>query len=336
MDQADSRFPVEDLDTYASVYERDIDLALMAAIRSSAAIRDWLAGAVGFPCVDLLLVRHSWSTADHRESDIEVRFGVPTSAYVLQIENKLDARFQPGQQAAYEDRATSLSEEAEVVEARCALFCPAAYVAAEDCSRFDAVLTYEEARDVLLDEGSWGREAALLIQHAIVKHRRGGSDRPDDPVRTEFFRRMAEVAAAAGLPPVPPRPRKPNAGFLWWPRKEGLQQPQSWEPSGAHGAWLGAKLVHGSADIELIGVGAVCEIDELARRLEATGVVPEVSDASIRVRRAVPVLDPDRPLEEQRAAVDEVVGGLLEQRAWWHEVGHSLVEALIDSRRSAS
>ena len=149
MNHAESLFSADALDTYASVYERDIDIALVAAIRSSAAIRAWLCAGAGFPNLDLLHVRHSWSTVQHRESDIEVRFGAPTAVYVLQIENKLDAEFQPDQQAAYVDRSVCLSEEPEVLEARCILVCPAAYARVAECSAFDVALTYEQARDVL-------------------------------------------------------------------------------------------------------------------------------------------------------------------------------------------
>ena len=132
MEHAESLFPVEALDTYASVYERDIDFALVAAIRSPPTIRAWLCCEVGFPELSLLHVRHSWSPAQHRESDIEVRLGRPAAAYDLQIENKLDANFQQGQQAAYVNRAVALSEEPDVLEARCILFCPAAYARVAD------------------------------------------------------------------------------------------------------------------------------------------------------------------------------------------------------------
>ena len=321
------------LDTYAAVYERDIDIAFVMAVRASSAVRAWLCSEVGFPELELLRVRHSWNPDQDRESDIEARFGQPDAAYVIQIENKLDAVFQPGQQAAYADRALSLSEEAEVVEARCILFCPAAYEQAADGSGFDAVLTYEQVLEVLLGEGAWGREIALLIQHAIVKHRRGGTQSPDDPTRTEFFGRFSELAQAAGLPPVPTKPRKRNAGFLWWPRRGTLKQPKNWRPRGAHGALLCAKLIHGWADIELIGVGDVCNLSELAGQLEGAGVEFEVSGSTVRIRERVPVLDPDRSLEGQRPEVDEFVGGLEKQAAWWREAGRSLVEAQLDSHR---
>ena len=327
-------FSSDELDTYAAVYERDVDLVLVGAARASRSFRAWLLDAVGFPTLDLLRARHSWSTADDRESDVELRFGSEPESYVLQVENKLDAAFQPGQQAAYAERAARLAEDPTVVEARCALLAPEQYARVADSAAFDVVLTYEAVRDVLDGMGPFGRESALILEHAIQKHRRGGAQRPDDPARTEFFRAFSEAAAQAGLPLVPPRPRKANAGFLWWPRAGTLEQPRGWAPRGAHGAWLGAKLVHGSADIELTAIGARCDHGELAHRLRAPNFEVQMSGPSVRIRRGVPVVDPSLPFAAQTADSRANIEGLLELRAWWSATGRAVVEEEIE--RAAS
>lgn len=335
---ADNRtLTADELDTFASIYERDVDITLVQSIRSCPAMRDWLRTHAGFPAAELFQVHHSLSTSDQREADIEVRFGDPEAAYVLQIENKLDAEFQPDQQASYVARAESLTEESNVVAARCILICPERYAQSADGSAFDAVLTYEAARDLLLDEGPWGRSAALVIQHAIDKHRRGGTDAPIDEARTEFFRRFSELAHQHGLPLIPHRPRKRNAGFLWWPRAGTLRQPRGWNPRGSHGASLSAKLIRGFADIELTGVGLVCDIRQLAAELDRQGVEFERNDPHLRVRKSAPRLDPSADLDDQREAAEAFVAATLQQHTWWHDVGCALVEDLIkepDSRSS--
>lgn len=329
MAEAETPFSLDELDTFSAVYERDVDIALVGAIRASAAIRAWILKSVDLPASELLNVRHSLPTNDQRESDIELRFGTPTASYVIQLENKLDATFQPGQQASYASRAESMAEASDVAGARCALFCPRAYALTADCRAFDAVLSYEHACDILINEGAWGRTTALLIQHAIVKHRRGGSETPNDPMRTEFFKRFSELAHQVGLPLAPHRQRKRNAGFLWWPRAGTLRQPKGWNPRGSHGAWLSAKFIHGSADIELTGVGAACDISELAAQLERQGIDFESNDAHLRIRKAAPRLEPSRDLHEQRDAADAFVRSIAHQHTWWHEVGRRIVEEQI-------
>ena len=324
----------DELDTFASIYERDVDITLVQSIRSCPAIRNWLLTQAGLPAADLFRVRHSLSTSDKRETDLEVRFGDAKAAYVLQIENKLDAEFQPDQQASYVARTESLAEESDVVAARCILICPERYAQSADGSAFDAILTYEAARDILLAEGAWGRSAALVIQHAIDKHRRGGTDSPIDESRTKFFRSFSELAHQHGLPLIPHRPRKRNAGFLWWPRAGTLRQPKGWNPSGSHGASLSAKLIHGFADIELTGVGSVCDIRKLAKELDENDVVHDRNGGHLRIRKDAPQLDPSSEFDTQRDAANTFVRSLAEQHRWWHDVGCDLVAKRIHMERN--
>jgi len=330
MMDSESQFSIDELDTFASIYERDVDITLVQSIRSCPAMRDWLRTHAGFPAAELFQVRHSLSTSDQRETDLEVRFGDEKAAYVLQIENKLDAEFQPNQQESYAARAESLTEDSDVVAARCILICPERYAQSADGSAFDAILTYESARDILLAEGPWGRSAALVIQHAIDKHRRGGTDAPIDEARTEFFRRFSELAHQNGLPLIPHRPRKRNAGFLWWPRAGTLRQPRGWNPSGSHGASLSAKLIHGFADIELTGVGSVCDIHKLGQELDNYGITHGRNEGHLRIRSDAPQLDPSSGFDAQRDEANTFVRALTEQHQWWHDVGCDLVAKLIN------
>ena len=325
-----TRFDNGRLDTFASIYERDIDLVLVMALRASPAVADLFARAVECQRAPVLTVCHSVSTIDGREADIEMRLGDASRPVVVQIENKLDAVFQPDQPEAYAERMLALRSDASIADARSVLFCPARYreTAAASAVSFDATVTYEEVRDRLLEDGAWGREAALVIEHAIRKHRRGGSHSPDDLPRTRFFANFAELAAGEGLPEVPPKARKAGAGFLWYPREATLTQPRGWTLANAsHGAWLGAKLVHGHADIELTGLAPLVDVEALRSDLSEESVAFSANKTSVKLRTVVPPLAPDRTVLDQFNEVAEFISELVRLRDWWEKKGRAVVES---------
>jgi hypothetical protein len=123
--------------------------------------------------------------------------------------------------------------------------------------------------------------------------------------------------------------------LLWWPRAGTLRQPRGWNPRCSHGASLSAKLIHGFADIELTGVGLVCNFHQLAAELDLQGVDFEKNEPHLCVRKSAPRLDPSADLDDQSEAAGAFVAATLQQHTWWHDVGCGLVEDLIkvpDSR----
>ena len=189
------------------------------------------------PANPLVSVRHSLTIPDGREADIELRTGEAQQPHVVEIENKIDAEFQPGQIESYRVRARASEESGDVSSARTLLLAPHAYLSAAGASAdlFHSAVSYEDVWDCLRDDSPWGRETALLVEHAIQQHRRGGRQAVTDDVRTAFFAEFAKRAEARGLPHVPPIARSAGAGFFSYPRETTLIQPKGWGPSASSG-----------------------------------------------------------------------------------------------------
>ncbi|MBL8857788.1 MAG: hypothetical protein JNL28_04690 [Planctomycetes bacterium] len=318
-------FSDSELDSFNAVYERDIDIALVVALRASAAVRGLFAGAMGSAATNLVNVRNSVPTPDGREADIELVLASHTGSVTIEIENKLDASFQSEQVESYLKRAMDAKSFAILVA-------PHQYLAASQVSatRFHGTVRYEDVRDTLLADGNWGRSIALLLEHAIRQHRRGGRMSPDSLPRSQFFNAFAELGANSGLPSIPDRPRKAGAGFLWYPRDVGLTQVRGWKlPNGAHGAWLSAKFEHGSADIELTGIRSLVDLAAVRQIALETGMDLEIDKISLRFKTAAPRLNPDEPLERQSVEARHFVQRVLEARAWWESKGRRSIEACL-------
>ncbi|MCP4308613.1 MAG: PD-(D/E)XK nuclease family protein [bacterium] len=228
-------FTEEELDTYPALREADVDLVVVMAIRASARIRDLFAAAVGHGARPLLGALHSVSTPDGREADIVMQLGERNRVVILEVENKIDAEFQPSQAIDYVKRASELRKEAHVLDARCVLLAPAAYIeAAKESEHFHATVSYEELRNALRKEGEWGREAALVVEHAIRQHRRGGAPKQVSDHRTRFFRDFALLADVFELPRPPETDRASSASYVWFskelltPIKVGGEVPEAW------------------------------------------------------------------------------------------------------------
>jgi hypothetical protein len=324
-----------DLETYRSICERDVDMALILSLRADETVRAFVAGAAGVDDTKLVSVRHSMSTTDGREADLELRLGDPELPWVVEVENKLDAPFQPGQAEGYRRRREEAESQGGFAGARSVLICPRAYSRREEAKQFDGVVTYEALRGLLSGRGAWADEVALILDHALQRYRRGPSNSEDDPAVTEFFAAFTERALRLGLPPVPIRGRKAGAGFLWWPwtptlawpaRSEGPQQP-----------CLCAKFVHGNVDIELYDLLDWVDEDDLRSALLADSESVEfiVKGKRSRLRRRSHVLDPQAPIGAQEAAVNDFLERLADHFQWWQSRGVQLVSSLLDRGSSA-
>lgn len=320
-----------DLDTYCAIRERDTDLVLVMALRASEDVRGLFARSVEWDHDQLIAVSHSHSTRDGREVDVQAIFGLGAERRILHIENKIDAMFQPYQAESYAERVARLREEEDIGAAACLLFCPADFAEASiQTQTFDAVVTYEDVRDTLSELGPWGSEAALILEHAILQYRRGGISSPDDPIRTDFFARLAADAADRGLPTMPPVPRKAQAGFLWFPRDATLTQPNGWRlAGGSQGAWLVSKVLRGTVDIELSGIGRRVALEAVRNAYEGMPYALKTTKTSALIRARAQPLAPDESYEEQIEAVTSVLDTLVAVRSWWESDGVKRLESVL-------
>jgi hypothetical protein len=326
-------FGDDELDTYSAIYERDVDVVLVMALRSSAAARALVCAAVGVPADPLLSVRHSLTTPDGREADVVLRTGESRRPHVVEIENKIDADFQPGQIESYRDRARASEASGDVSSARTLLLAPEGYLrtAGAVVELFHSTVSYEELRDCLRHESAWADEAALLIEHAIRQHRRGGRQSPTDDAKTTFFADFTARAEGRGLPHVPVIPRKSGAGFLWYPLEGTLVQPKGWHPGGSGGAWLVAKFDRGRADIELTRIlEAIVDHESLLAALEQEPILFQAQPPRVVVHVQGEPIDLDMPIEGQMAEVDQLIECLVEARTWWDSRGRHLIERHLD------
>ena len=330
---SDGAFSDEELDTYSAIYERDADIILVMALRSSPAARALVCAAADVPTDPLLTVRHSLTTPDGREADVELRTGESRRQHIVEIENKLDADFQPGQVESYLERARASEASDDVASARTLLLAPEAYLktAGAVAEVFHSTVSYEDLRDCLRHESTWADEAALLIEHAIQQYRRGGRQSPTDDAKTTFFADFTKRAEGSGLPEVPVIPRKSGAGFLWYPRDETLTQPKGWRPGGSGGVWLVAKLKEGRADIELTRIlEAIVDHESLLAALEQEPILFQAQPPRVVVQVQGEPLDMDMPIEGQLAEVDQLIECLVESRTWWESRGRRLIEEHLD------
>ena len=132
-------FDDDELDTYASIYERDVDLFVVCALRTSESVLELFCNSVGLSRGTAVHVRHSLTTGDGREADIELRVRIGDEVHVFQVENKLDDVFQDGQPEAYAERVRTLATQEDFSSAHSILLAPRAYLETANCDPFDAV-----------------------------------------------------------------------------------------------------------------------------------------------------------------------------------------------------
>jgi len=174
--------------TLSHATERDIDLLLVEEFRCSKAFREQFISEIStFRDVSLTHINghvtHSRRRMhSRREIDILLEIDGLEGRYAILIENKLDTAEQPEQGESYRLEAMALSS-GDFDFALTVLVCPEAYreKSAAFADKFDAVVTYERLRDMLMEraareKGELGARLnyrTALLQQAIEKGRRG-------------------------------------------------------------------------------------------------------------------------------------------------------------------
>lgn len=161
--------------------ERDIDLLLCSELHAAGALRDCFASLFATSSV---LFTGAWVSHNEidGESDLVIAFNDGEKHFILLVENKIAADFQPDQAKRYAERAARWRNDtlADVITV---LVCPKEYTSRPSSELFDAVFTYEGLIDALAasqDERSSFLSVALA--DGIASYRRGYVAVPDASV----------------------------------------------------------------------------------------------------------------------------------------------------------
>ncbi len=315
-------FTQDELDAYPVIAERDVDHVMIIGLRASSAVQQLFRNAADMAELSLTSVHRSVSTLGGREADIEARFGDPP--FILQIEDKIDASFTPGQALGYRQRADAFRTDASNAGAACVLCAPADYLidAGEHRNHFDGTVSHEQLRDALFEEGPWGRELALIVEHAIRQHRRHGAQAPPD----ELLRsRLIEFCAAASKVGITPPKVGTRAG-----------DPGIWSKSALRQLTAGDTYLHLDPTTGLVEI----HIQALNGALDVTALSDAVTDVSAQSNGTTVQLSRfDSPdpliLRESLAGQAELIAAMWSNaRAlldWWESHGAALANSFINS-----
>lgn len=179
----------EQMLTLSHATERDVDLLLVEELQCSHKFRSEFLGALTkltgqvFDHRDGRVSHSRRRVHSRREIDILLEVEGPGVRYVVLIENKLDTSEQPLQAESYRQEALALVGSGDVAAALTVLVCPEVYAKKTPAfaGKFDAVISYEEIRSMLLARAAQeaGEPAqrlkyrAGLLSQALEKSRRG-------------------------------------------------------------------------------------------------------------------------------------------------------------------
>lgn len=317
-------FSEDELDTYPAIYEQDVDLVIVMALRASGRVRALFLEASGLVDEKLIQVRHSVSTLGGREADIEAHFGDPANPLIVQIEDKIDARFTDKQPNAYADRAATMAASDTFAGAYAVLCAPQGYLDGAPAERdfFDHCVSHESLRDALLEEGAWGRELALIVEHAIVQHRRSSGVAPTDAELISQLRKFAARAADVALP-IPTIGNRSGSTQIWV-GKEALR------PIVGTAAYLRLVPDRGVVDIELYGLRPRFDADSF-RAADPNDLEWQLSRNNVYVwlEPPGPNLDLKQPLETQATDVADLWLRAGRLRDWWESQGADTISRFV-------
>ena len=132
----------------SGVSERDTDLLFLEEFTSSPDFVDFFLNRIGLSGKGLSFLEASRSVTDSTgESDLEVTLkGIDDKKFVLLLENKVNAGFQPKQAERYRARGTTYANHGKISGFTTVLLAPARYFDGEK-KGFDHRVDYEAVRD---------------------------------------------------------------------------------------------------------------------------------------------------------------------------------------------
>lgn len=167
---------MEQLNTYLSITERDVDLLLLEELLVSESFTNWFVSEVTrqSSLIRIIGAWHSVSDAQLGESDLIVKFETESGlTEAILLENKIDAAAQIEQGHRYKTRGKKGIEQGEWARFTTCLFAPQSYLD-RNTEPYDVEISYEQVItffQTLADVRSLYR--GKFLQEAVEKNRRG-------------------------------------------------------------------------------------------------------------------------------------------------------------------
>lgn len=318
---------------FAFVQERDIDFLLVEELACSLPFRQLLLGAA-LPGIDIgsftSVVLHSVSRGGEGpgETDIQVSLtptdDVTAGPFLVLIENKVDAVFQPGQAARYRMAAAQAEKPGKYAVARTLLVAPAQYIESRpEAAEFDGGVSYEAIERHFRDRAASERtemgercaHRAALVALAISKARRDDPPVPNDRI-SDFWKKYYEFMRAEA-PSLRMNRRAVQGSGSTWIRFSGTLDHHPPLPR----AFLIHKLPHERVHLEFPGWAG--RLGQLEGAIAATGFDESMSarpaGKSAAITIEVPVVDALKPFDEQVNDVRKGLQAAVVLQTWWNE-----------------
>jgi hypothetical protein len=212
---AEAAYRIETCD----IRERDIDLLLIEELYSSPFFREHFIRLLGGRVPNqttFIAARHS-VTCSLGQSDVELELRVGGERWILMIENKIDASFQPEQAKRYKQRGEQhlLNGYDKFLTA---LIAPAAYLG-RDTYGFDLAVSYERLLEWFSTAETLGerRYCKVGLLNAAIQKCEEDDDGPGakDPRSVDFFRSYWQNAQMLA-PELGMRNEPKSGGFLYF------------------------------------------------------------------------------------------------------------------------
>lgn len=278
--------------------ERDIDLLLCSELHAAGPVRDHFAGVWPNRPVKFAGAWVSHSEIDG-ESDLVIEFQGDNRHFVLLVENKIAAEFQPDQAARYVERAARWRRHPSI-EVVTVLLCPSEYISRPSTELFDKTIAFEDLIGTLRD-ASDNRSAFLAqtLMDGIESYRRGYVAIPDQAV-TSVWAAIWKIASQEYqlLNMEKPSTKPGRSTWIY------LRRPSGFNEDDTKRCVVAYKADRGQVDLQFSGMSQH-ELEQLFGDLVETDMSVVKASKSASVRVSVPPIVFSTSPEPQGNAIRE-------------------------------
>ncbi len=281
----------------SGVCERDVDLLLLGEFIANPKLVQWVVATIGLDEAlgSTLVSAERSATLSTGESDLELILEHPSTGdkYMLMLENKIAAGFQPQQAERYLKRGQGHVFRGECTAFRSVLIAPKKYLGKSASTKgFNKVITYEAILGwcAAAYRGQTRlRYLSRILEAAIEKSTFGYQPQEDKPV-TIFWRRYwllcCQIAPELELPEPAGKPAR--SSFIYF---RPFELPK--------GVKLCHKVTYGNVDLQFAGYGE--HTNQLRSKLgdvmeKDMEIGKTAKSAAVRLR--VPQIDINSDLEQ--------------------------------------